>query len=147
MVKNILVAVDGSKVSGKAADFAIDLAGRLGALLTILHVIDNSAYVSRAMPAAATPTHLVEPVEDYLRQVAEVFMQKINKKCEHSGIKTKTVIRSGHPVEEILKEVRKSKAGLVVMGSRGKGTISTVLGSVAFGVLHGRSKTPVLVVR
>jgi nucleotide-binding universal stress UspA family protein len=147
MFKNILVAVDGSKVSGKAADFATDLAGRQGALLTILHVIDNSAYFSRAMPAAATPTHLVQPVEDYLRQAAGVFMQKIRKKCERAEIEAKIVIRSGHPVEEILKEAKKSKAGLVVMGSRGKGAISSVLGSVTFGVLHGRSKTAVLVVR
>ena len=147
MVKNVLVAVDGSKASGKAVDFAIDLAGRLGGFMTILHVIDNSAYFSRAMPATATPTHLVEPVEDYLRQVAGIFMQKIKKKCEQRGIKTKEVIRSGHPVEEILKEAKKSKAGLVVMGSRGKGAIGSVLGSVTFGVLHGESKTAVLVVR
>jgi nucleotide-binding universal stress UspA family protein len=57
------------------------------------------------------------------------------------------VIKSGRPVEEILKEARKSKAGLVVMGSRGKGAIGSMLGSVTFGVLHGRSRTPVVVVR
>ncbi len=147
MVKNILVAVDGSKVSGKAVDFAISLARRLGSGMTILHVIDNSAYLSRAMPASAIPTHLVEPVEDYLRQGAEIFIQKIKKQCEQLEIKTKVVINSGHPVEEILKEAKKSKACLIVMGSRGKGAISSVLGSVTFGVLHGRSKTAVLVVR
>ncbi|MCX5834411.1 MAG: universal stress protein [Deltaproteobacteria bacterium] len=134
-------------MSGKAVDFAINLAGRLGSVMTILHVIDNSAYLSRAMPAAATPTHLVEPIEDYLRQGAGIFTQKIKKKCEQLEIKAKVVIRSGHPVEEILKEAKKSKAGLIVMGSRGKGAISSVLGSVTFGVLHGRSKTAVLVVR
>jgi nucleotide-binding universal stress UspA family protein len=147
MVKNILVAVDGSKASGKAVDFAINLAERLGSFMTVLHVIDNSAYLSRAMPASATPTHLVEPVEDYLRQVAGIFMQKIKKNCEQLGIKAKNVIRSGHPAEEILKEAKKSKAGLIVMGSRGKGGVGSVLGSVTFGVLHGRSKTAVLVVR
>jgi nucleotide-binding universal stress UspA family protein len=147
MVKNILVAVDGSKVSNKAADFAVDLARRLDSMLTIIHVIDTSAYVSRAMPAAATPTHLVEPIEDYLRRVAEIFIQKIKKKCELIGIKTKIVIRPGHPVEEILKEAKRSKANLIIMGSRGKGAIGSVLGSVTFGVLHGENKTAVLVVR
>jgi nucleotide-binding universal stress UspA family protein len=147
MIRNILVAVDGSKESAKAADFAMGLAKPMGSSLTLLHVIDNSAYLSRSMPAAATPTHLVEPVEDYLRQVAASFMQKIQKKCERKGIKAKMVIKSGHPAEEILKETRKSKAGLVVMGSRGKGAIGAILGSVTFGVLHGRSETPVVVVR
>lgn len=147
MVKNILVAVDGSKASNKAVDFAINLALIQGSAVTILHVIDTSAYLSRAMPASATPTHLVEPVEDYLRRVAGTFMQKINKKFEHIEIKTKNVIRSGHPAEEILKEAKRSKAGLIVMGSRGKGAFGAVLGSVTFGVLHGKSKTAVLVVR
>jgi nucleotide-binding universal stress UspA family protein len=147
MVRNILVAVDGSRESAKAVDFAVGLAKPMGSSLTILHVIDNSAYLSRAMPAAATPTHLVEPVEDYLRQAAEAFMQKIQKKCEQIGIKVKIVIRYGRPAEEVLKETRKSKASLVVMGSRGKGAIGSMLGSVTFGVLHGRSRTPVVVVR
>ena len=147
MIKNVLVAVDGSKASGKAVDFAINLAVIAGSTVTILHVIDNSAYLSRAMPASATPTHLVEPVEDYLRQAAGTFMQKIKKKFEHNGIKAKNIVRSGHPAEEILKEAKRSKAGLIVMGSRGKGAIGAVLGSVTFGVLHGKSKTAVLVVR
>jgi len=147
MIKNVLVAVDGSKASGKAVDFAINLAVIAGSTVTILHVIDNSAYLSRAMPASATPTHLVEPVEDYLRQVAGTFMQKIKKKFEHVGIKANNIVRSGHPAEEILKEAKRSKAGLIVMGSRGKGAVGAVLGSVTFGVLHGRSKTAVLVVR
>jgi nucleotide-binding universal stress UspA family protein len=147
MIKNVLVAVDGSKASGKAVDFAINLAVIAGSTVTILHVIDNSAYLSRAMPASATPTHLVEPVEDYLRQVAGTFMQKIKKKFEHVGIKANNIVRSGHPAEEILKEAKRSKAGLIVMGSRGKGAIGAVLGSVTFGVLHGRSRTAVLVVR
>jgi nucleotide-binding universal stress UspA family protein len=147
MVRNILVAVDGSRESAKAADFAMGLAKQMGSYLTLLHVIDNSAYLSRAMPASATPTHLVEPVEDYLRQVAAAFMQKIQKKCERNEIKVKIVIKSGRPAEGILKETRKSKASLVVMGSRGKGAIGSMLGSVTFGVLHGRSKTPVVVVR
>jgi len=74
-------------------------------------------------------------------------MQKIKKKFEHVGIKANNIVRSGHPAEEILKEAKRSKAGLIVMGSRGKGAIGAVLGSVTFGVLHGRSRTAVLVVR
>ncbi len=147
MVKHILVAVDGSRESGKAAQFALDLAKRLGSHLTVLHVVDNSAYFSRAMPAAVTPTHLVEPVEDYLRQAAGIFMQKIKKRCDLAGVEAKMVIRAGHPVEEILKEARRKKAGLVVMGSRGRGAIGSVLGSVTFGVLHGGGKAPVVIVR
>jgi len=89
----------------------------------------------------------VEPVEDYLRQAAQTFMQRIKIKFKRKGIKAKNVIRSGHPAEEILQEAKRSKAGLIVMGSRGKGAFGAVVGSVAFGVLHGKGKTAVLVVR
>ena len=53
----------------------------------------------------------------------------------------------GTPRQEILKEARRAKADLLVMGSHGASGIGSVLGSVAFGVLQGQSRVPVLVVR
>jgi nucleotide-binding universal stress UspA family protein len=54
----------------------------------------------------------------------------------------------GYPVEEIINEARKSKANLIVMGSRGRSALSaTVLGSVSYGVLHHDKCLPVLIVR
>jgi nucleotide-binding universal stress UspA family protein len=51
-------------------------------------------------------------------------------------------------VEEILKEARKSRADLIVIGSHGRSAIkSAVLGSVTFGVIHKDTKFPVLVIR
>jgi nucleotide-binding universal stress UspA family protein len=67
--------------------------------------------------------------------------------CGQGGIEPEIVIRTGHPVGEILKEARRSKADLLVMGSHGKSGIGSVMGSVTFGVLHGESRVPVLVVR
>ena len=64
-----------------------------------------------------------------------------------SGIEPEIVIRTGHPVEEILKEARRSKVDLLVMGSHGKSGIGSVMGSVTFAVLHGESRVPILVVR
>jgi len=64
-----------------------------------------------------------------------------------SGVEPEIVIRTGHPAEEILKEARRSKADLLVMGSHGKSGIGSVMGSVTFAVLHGESRVPILVVR
>ena len=41
MISKILVPIDGSKVSQKAAKYAIELAKQTGASLTLLSVIDN----------------------------------------------------------------------------------------------------------
>ncbi|MEF9427589.1 MAG: universal stress protein, partial [Candidatus Mariimomonas ferrooxydans] len=63
-------------------------------------------------------------------------------------IKSKTIIKSGHPVDEIVKEAEKLKADLIVMGSHGKSAVKAmVLGSVTYGVIHKDTKIPVLLVR
>ena len=68
--------------------------------------------------------------------------------CDESGVKSETVISTGHPVEIIVKEAKKSKADLIVMGSHGRSALSAaVLGSVAYGVIHNETKVPVLIVR
>jgi nucleotide-binding universal stress UspA family protein len=50
--------------------------------------------------------------------------------------------------EEIVKEAAKLKADLIVVGSRGRSVLAAaVLDSVAYGVIHKDTKTPVLVVK
>ncbi|OPY11027.1 MAG: Stress response protein NhaX [Syntrophaceae bacterium PtaB.Bin038] len=147
MIKRILVASDGSRTSGRALKTAVEMAKKMGATLTLVGVIDNRLYVGRTMPAEATPTRIAEPVEDYLMRVAGAYLATDAKRCKQSGVKPEMVIRMGHPVEEILKEARRSKAHLLVMGSHGKSGIGSAMGSVAFGVLQSDSRVPVLIVR
>jgi nucleotide-binding universal stress UspA family protein len=148
MISKILVPTDGSETARKAVRYAGDLAKQTGAVLTLLSVIDKEALVAKSIPAIASPTHIIEPVEDYLRMAAETYLKDAEKLCRRKGVKIKKVSRSGHPVEEIIKEAKRLKADLIVMGSRGKSAIKTaVLGSVTFGVIHRDTKFPVLVIR
>lgn len=148
MIAKILVPLDGSKVSHKAAKYAIELAKQTGASLTLLSVIDNRFVLNQTISSAASPTHLKESVEDYLRQSAESSAVEIAAICDRRHIRWKAIIRKGHPVEEIVKEARKSNADLIIMGSHGNSAQkAAVLGSVTSGVLHKSMKTPILVVR
>ena len=148
MLKKILAAVDGSETARKAALYACDLAGLSGAEVTLLSVIDRNVFVGKpSVPANATPRHIVEPLEDYLRESAEADMREIEKQGSSKGVAIKMTIRYGHPVEEILAEARRSRADLIVMGSHGKSALSAaLLGSVTFGVVHRSARTPVLIV-
>lgn len=148
MIKSILVATDGSAMAMKAAEYAVGLAKQTGAGLIAVSVIDQGLFVTQSISGEATPTHLIEPVEDYLRQVAAGYLESIKRMCRDQKIKVRTVTRSGYPIEEIIKEAEVSDADLIVVGSHGRSALAaSVLGSVAYGVIHRETKIPVLVVR
>ena len=148
MISKIIVPIDGSKVARKAAKYAVELAKQTGASLTLLSVIDKRFVVSQAVSAVASPTHLTESVEDYLKQEVKSNSEGVEQLCKRSHVKFSSIVKSGHPVEEIVKEATRIKADLVVMGSHGKSALrAAVLGSVTFGVAHKDTKIPLLIVR
>ncbi len=148
MVSKILVPTDGSKAARKSVNYATGLAKQTGATVALLSIIDKSAFITSSIPAVATPTRVVETIESYLRLAAETYVKEAEKLCKKKGVRSKKVIRSGHVVEEIIKEAGRSKADLIVMGSHGRSALkSAVLGSVTFGVISKSTKFPVLVIR
>jgi nucleotide-binding universal stress UspA family protein len=149
MIARILVPVDGSRTSRKAAEYAFGLATLSHATVVLLTVVDRGSFVGKpAVPASETETKIIEPLEDYLREVAEVDMGQIEDLGRAKGVTTKKVIRYGRAVEEIVKEAETSNSDLIVMGSHGKTALqAALLGSVTFGVIHYDTKIPVLVIR
>ena len=148
MISKILVPTDGSKTAQKAARYALDLAKKLHATIIVLSVIDKRSLIGEAIPAGATPLHVAESMEDYIREAAEEYGRQIKKLCEKKGVRSKTIITTGHPVEDIVKEAERSKVDLIVMGSHGESALAAaVLGSVTYGVMHKDTKIPILVVK
>ncbi len=148
MVSKILVPTDGSKTAQKAAAYAIDLAKRLKASVVVLSVIDKRLLIGQTVPAARTALHVLEPIDEYLRDAAAGYAGDIKRLCGNKGVRAKIVIMTGHPVEDIVKEAERSKANLIIMGSHGKSALAAaVLGSVTYGVIHKDTKIPVLIVK
>ena len=147
MISKLLVATDGSDTAWKAVKYAVGFAKQIDASITLLSVIDKSALIVQSIPDGMA-SNLIAPIDDYLQQAVEGYTQKAEKLCKKNGIKVKKVIRSGHPVEEIIKEAKRSKASIIVLGTHGKGMLeSAVLGSITHGVIHNSTKHPVLVIR
>jgi nucleotide-binding universal stress UspA family protein len=148
MITKILAPTDGSKMSQRSVTYAANLAKQTGASIILLSVIDKGTFIPQSIPSGATPTNIAEPLEDYLKQVSLTHLKYAAQSCEKIGVESKSVVRSGHPVEEIIKEAKKSHADLIVMGSQGRSALkAALLGSVTFGVIHKDTKIPVLVVR
>ncbi len=148
MIRKILAPTDGSNISRKAVTYAAELAKQLGASLTLLGVIDSDYFLTPGVPPAVSPTRIRESTEDLLRQAVDAYLDQAVTDCQKLEVEISKVIRTGHPVEEIVKEAESEQADLIVMGSHGRSALrAAVLGSVAYGVLHKDARIPVLVVR
>ena len=141
MFHNILVCVDDSLHSDHALDEAIDLATAGNARLTILTAI------RRPPPWASTPATAaaVQPLADELREEAKATLRSAVDRVPQSM--PVTTILSEKPIREVLMEqLRAGTYDLLVMGSRGRGALSSsVLGSVSHYALN-HAGVPVLII-
>jgi nucleotide-binding universal stress UspA family protein len=148
MISKILVPTDGSEAAQKAARYAIDFAAQLKCSIIVLSIIDNRPLLAQTIPAQENTRHIIEPIEEYLKEAAEEYAKEIKKICDENGVRSKLVVTSGHPAEEIIKEAESSNADLIVMGSHGRSALAAAfLGSVTYSTIHKETKIPVLVVR
>ena len=146
MISSILVPTDGSISAQKAARYAIRLAKQLNCSINILSVIDNPSMMDQ--PVSDSVHHILEPVEDYLKDAAGAFTSEIKEMCNENGVKSEIIITSGDPAEEITKEAERLNVDLIVIGSHGRSALAAAfLGSVTHSTIQKQTKIPVLIVR
>lgn len=137
----IMVAIDGSKSSLNAADFAISLAKRDNAELTLLTVIHTALGLG----------HAGKPEEWHKneRMRAQELFQKIKKDAQNLNITCKENIIETHMSVDgaIVNYAEEQNADLIVIGTSGMSDFrKMLLGSVLTGVVR-YSTCPVLVVK
>jgi nucleotide-binding universal stress UspA family protein len=139
-MKRILVAIDGSDSSHKAARMAADVALRFGAKLMLVHVVPKLL-----LPPDVYGLTIAE-VEKEHRAYADRLLEKAVSTLEEPGLDVSTTVLYGSPAEAIAEEGAAPEVGMIVVGSRGHGAVARVfLGSVSDRLVHISSK-PVLVV-
>jgi nucleotide-binding universal stress UspA family protein len=142
MFHNILVSVDGSPHSERALTEAIDLATESHARLTILTSIPKPSrwICSSAFTAGAYQTM----VEDFERESKRILCEAVDR-VPHSIPVTK--ILTHEPIRDaLMHRIETGCHDLLVMGSRGRGALSSsLLGSVSHYALN-HSPIPVLIV-
>jgi nucleotide-binding universal stress UspA family protein len=150
----ILVAIDGSKESMDAADYAIDLAKQYNASLNIVHILPqeirytyNVDILDPEIPATASPLKGI--VELSRHEVEEKWFSKIRDKAKENnvGLQTDVIVATRSIVAEIVGYAESENVNLMVIGTRGRSGLKRMfLGSVASGVVT-YAHCPVLVVK
>ena len=142
MIKRIVVPVDFSEHSTRAAHYAVEeLAAPLGAdvvFVTVLEVSDLRVAMSHGLHGFETDEDVHRMVQDWIE---EQFARIESKK---GSIKATRDVRRGDPEREILEALREHRADIVVMGTHGMGKRHPI-GSKAGHVL-ARGGVPVLLI-
>jgi nucleotide-binding universal stress UspA family protein len=138
--KRLLVTVDGSEESFLAAQYAIKLAERMKAELSVLHVILLPEYVTEQASSR---------LEKELRSRGESTLTRVRQAAQGINITLyeKSLITRKSVVSSICDFASNDNADLIITGTRGaSGVADMMLGSVATGVAR-EARCPVLLVR
>jgi len=135
-----------------ALEKAVQIAKKCDGKIALVHVY--SVLSSGVVPMTMTmyepvtlPPELITKLADAVRESGVNLLEKAKEKVDAEGVQSKTLLREGHTVEEILKIAEEEDSDLIVIGARGLSTIREIfLGSVSHGVtLH--APCPVLLMR
>ena len=137
--------MDGSDASIDASNYAIDMAKKFEASLTVLFIVAPAVYIDFGYANVGTTNE----IESTKKKLAQNEVDKVNEKATEKGVTVRTDVLIKHisVVKEIVEYAEKYKIDLIIMGSRGMtGFKKMLLGSVASGVVT-YAHCPVLVVK
>jgi len=142
LFQRILIPIDGSQLSLKAAKQGVYIASKLESKVVFLYVIDVRTIQTSSLAGMDQGV-----LKTNLRNVAERYLNEAAKLAGEENIAFHNQIREGLPAEDILKEIEEEKIDLVIMGSKGmSGAHRVIIGSTAEEVVRW-STCPVLIVK
>ncbi|MBU2623403.1 MAG: universal stress protein [Proteobacteria bacterium] len=165
-IKKILYATDLSDNARHVFAYAVSLAVKYSASITMLHVVHETpgfadrsvaGYIDAERWEQIKKRHLEDARQALIgkrrehlaiKEVLEQFAEKIRNSEEASKFSfDEVIVEIGNPVELILEVAENRNCDIIVMGKTGQGLIEgALMGSTATRVVR-RSKKPVLVVR
>lgn len=135
MFRNILVAIDGSEHSARALAGAVDLAEHHGARLFVMTSVPDPSAWRLSGGAYGGSVNYVRVAEQTEREYQELLDRAVAALPPEISVTRQ--LTHGRPGDRILEQAEEGNHDLIVMGSRGRGNLrSLVLGSVSHQVLN-----------
>ena len=153
-VTKILFATDMNDNQRGVLSYAIDLARRFDAQLTLMHVLEPMGQFTHAIVEDHVSADTLARIHDEgITRVSKRMQQEIEAciRDEFGGDQAlaqriKVQVEEGRPAELILKQANASDVDLIVLGGHGHSTIGEILlGSTAHRITQ-RSQVPVLLI-
>jgi nucleotide-binding universal stress UspA family protein len=148
--RTVVLAVDGSPHSRRAAAFAARLVPPPGGRVTVVSVVEPLRAPSMALLPRSIRVRIAGEAAELERarlEAARRYAEAAVRTMEKGGWRAEASVRTGVPLAELLEAVNEARADLLVLGARGTGGLARVLlGSVAEGALR-LAPVPVLVVK
>ena len=140
-IQKILIPIDGSDYSMRAAEYGISIAKMFNAQISVVYVIDE--IVLNQVPKIVDR----ENVEPELKKDGQRYINYALGLAEKEGVKHDSLTAKGIPFEQIVNLAKELNVDLIVMGTYGrKGAERILIGSVAERVIE-YSQCPVLVIK
>ena len=136
--KKILIGMDGSEISKKAALEGIRIAEKSRAAIFMAYIIPVGQDMIEYFK--------VDKLKSALKKSVEEVIEQVKTEAQKKGIPFNVLIREGNPSELLVQLAEKHHCDLIILGRRGKSTLEKILvGSVAERVV-GESSVPVMLV-
>ncbi len=140
-LNKILFAVDNSDCSRSGIELAAMMSKAEHVPVIIMHVL-------APIPSMIMDDNIRMNLDRDLRVAAEEMLQDYKKKLTGMGITCSTKLAQGDVATIIVETAKAEKCGMIVMGARGQGALSSLLlGSISHRVLHLVEDIPVLLAR
>lgn len=145
MFKTILVPTDGSPLSDKAVEAAVEFAGAQGAHLIALSVAEPYPFSPLSESAMTDERQLYETKT---REAANQYVQKVAAAARAANVPCEAMVRqSFSPYEEIIDVAKNMHCDVIFMASHGRKGLSRLFAGSETQKVLAHSSIPVLVFR
>ena len=121
-MRSLLVPVDGSDNSNRAARFAASIASETGAQVTLLYAYDAPTAAALGLARLSD-----EVAKETIQRVAAGSFEAARTEMSSFDVEVQTHVTVGNPSHEIVSFARSQRPDLIVMGTRGHAKLRQLL--------------------
>jgi nucleotide-binding universal stress UspA family protein len=140
--QKILLAVDGSEGSARAATVGFEIAQMTKSQIYIVYVVPTPAVKQYSLMSGSDPVEVLEKYKDYGRRLLEGYKDAAAEHKLHAEL----ILEEGLPPIRVIAQSKDKEVDMIVMGSRGSDASKRAgMGSSTERVIAGSECTVVVV--